>query len=465
MLRKQYIITISLGIFIMLCIAFVQKTPASEGEKPTFIPPSSQRNGDSGIGYQYLITGDYLKSGLPYNYFALFYGKDKQNFLNRTGKNANVPYGFNVVQSDNYTEVVVPTCLQCHAQEFEGKLYVGLGNTFQDFTTFGKGAGYLNNMGSKVLQTFSPKQYQATKAIVTSFSAIAPYMQTEVQGVNAADRLATLLVAHRDPQTLEWLPKPILDIPNEVVPTDVPAWWLLKKKNAMFYNGFGRGDFGKFMMLSNILTVKDTSEASEVNSHFGDVLAFIKSIEPPKYTKEINKVVAAKGKTIFTNTCSKCHGTYGEDGKYPNLLIPASIIKTDSMLYLGNQQNPQFIDWFNKSWFAKGENPARLEPYNGYIAPPLDGVWITAPYLHNGSVPTLQALLNSKERPQYWKRNFKNATYDYTNIGWNYETVAKPEKRTTYNTDLAGYRNIGHTFGDKLSDTERKAVIEYLKML
>ena len=134
MLRKQYIVTISFCIFILLSIAFIQKLPDNEGEKPTFIQPSPQRNGDSAKGYQYLITGDYLKSGLPYNYFALFYGKDKQNYLNRNGKNANVPYGFNVVQGVNNTKVVVPTCLQCHAQEFEGKLYVGLGNTFQDFT-------------------------------------------------------------------------------------------------------------------------------------------------------------------------------------------------------------------------------------------------------------------------------------------------------------------------------------------
>ena len=63
MLRKQYIITISLGIFIMLSIAFVQKTPANEGEKPTFIQPSQQRGGDSLKGYNYLVTGDYLKSG------------------------------------------------------------------------------------------------------------------------------------------------------------------------------------------------------------------------------------------------------------------------------------------------------------------------------------------------------------------------------------------------------------------
>ena len=44
-----------------------------------------------------------------------------------------------------------------------------------------------------------------------------------------------------------------------------------------------------------------------------------------------------------------------------------------------------------------GDHPERFEPFDGYIAPPLDGIWITAPYLHNGSVPDLETLLNSKE--------------------------------------------------------------------
>ncbi len=462
MFRRQFFILCFLVTLVFSSVAFIHKY---EGEKPVFIPPSAQRRGDSAKGFEYLTTGDFLKSGIPYSYYILLNGKDKNNFLNRTGKNGNVAYGYNVVLSENKTEVVVPTCLQCHAQEFEGKLYVGLGNTFQDFSNVGKTSGFVNSAAVKIMQTFSPNQYQASKPIITAFSAVFPFMQTEVQGVNAADKLATLLVAHRNPQTLEWQDKPLLEIPKEVVPTDVPAWWLLKKKNAMFYNGFGRGDFGKFLMLSNILTVKDSSEAREVNSHFGDVLAYLKSIQPPKYPKSVNSELVSEGEEIFINNCSKCHGTYGNAGSYPNLLIPASIIQTDSLLYKGNQQNPQFVEWFNKSWFAQGQNPARLEPFNGYIAPPLDGVWITAPYLHNGSVPTLQALLNSKERPRYWKRDFKNPLYDYENTGWKYETVDTPERRTVYNTDLAGYNNIGHTFGDKLTNKERKAVIEYLKTL
>ena len=462
--HKQHFILISVTALVLLCLAFTNILN-NENNKLIHIPPSVQRNGDSARGYNYLTTGDYLKSGIPYSYYKTFAPKDYNNYLNRTGKNAFVPYDFNVVTAPNKIEVVVPTCLQCHAQVFDGKLCIGLGNTFQDFSRMSDGNNPVKNLMSSIMQTFSPKSYAAALPIFTSFDATLPFMQTEVRGVNAADRLATILVAHRDPKTLVWQQEPILGIPKEVIPTDVPAWWLLKKKNAMFYNGFGRGDFGKFLMLSNILTVKDTSEAAEVNSHFGDVLAYIKSINPPKYPRAIDKTLSTEGETIYVNNCSKCHGTYGNNGSYPNLLIPASIIKTDSLLYKGNQQNPQFIEWFNKSWFAQGEHPARLQPFDGYIAPPLDGVWITAPYLHNGSVPSLESLLNSKTRPKYWKRNFKSPSYDYENIGWAYQSVDKPQRRTTYNTTLPGYSNSGHTFGDKLTDAERKAVIEYLKTL
>src|SRR5690606_13467321 len=122
------------------------------------------------------------------------------------------------------------------------------------------------------------------------------------------------------------------------------------------------------------------------------------------------------------DNCSKCHGSYGEKEEYPNLLIPQSVIKTDSALFKANYQNPQFVNWFNNSWFAMGDHPASLVPYNGYIAPPLDGVWATAPYLHNGSVPTINTLLNSSIRPRYWERNFSRPEYDYENLGWKYES-------------------------------------------
>ena len=445
----------------ILCAAYISFT--SDGNKPYPLPPNKQRTGDAEKGYQYLITGDYLRSGIPYKMYTMAFGKDSANLLHRDSLNTFIPYDYTAIKAPNGEQVVTPNCLRCHAQVFDDKLYVGLGNAsaeFSDSKMISQGSAGLYTM----LSMSGGKSFEAAKNFLIVTKALGPHMQTEVRGVNAADRLASVLAAHRDPITFAWSDKPLLDIPGEVIPTDVPAWWLLKKKNAMFYNGFGRGDFARFLMASNLLTVADTSEAREVFAHFTDVLSYIYSTEAPRYPRLINDRLAAQGKSLFNKTCSGCHGTYGKDGKYPNLLIPADIIGTDSALYSSNYSSPQFVDWFNKSWFTKGEHSAQLVPYKGYIAPPLDGIWITAPYLHNGSVPTLEGVLNSKERPAYWSRNFSKPEYDYTSVGWKH-AVAKDDTKGSYNTTIKGYGNYGHYFGDQLSDNERKAVIEYLKTL
>lgn len=449
----------------VLSFAFSKFSSSSKKEEPQEIPASKQRSGDAIKGYEYLTTGDYLKSGIPYSFFMMGMPKDSSNYLQRNGLNKNIPHDFTAVKAPNGEMVVAPNCLQCHAQVFDGKLVIGLGNSLSDFT---KQIGGTALMAEKVLQNLkgeNAKKYEAAKQFIDAVKAVAPNLVTSTKGVNLADRLAALLVAHRDPITFQWSDKALMETAYDVIPTDVPAWWLLKKKNGMFYNGFGRGDFGRFLMASNLLTVTDTTEAAEVDTHFNDVLAFINSIQPPKYPKPIDEKLATNGKEVFGATCAKCHGTYGDEGKYPNLLIPESIIQTDSALYTSNYSNPQFVEWFNKSWFTTGDHPAKLVPYRGYIAPPLDGIWITAPYMHNGSVPNLDAMLNSKLRPKYWQRSFSKPSYNYENPGWNYEEKKEPGNSEVYNTTLKGFGNKGHYFGDKLSEQERKAVIEYLKTL
>ena len=113
------------------------------------------------------------------------------------------------------------------------------------------------------------------------------------------------------------------------------------------------------------------------------------------------------------------------------------------------------------------------------MAPPLDGVWATAPYLHNGSVPTIAALLDSSKRPAYWSRKYDASgtydsnDYDEATLGWNVTALDHGQsteadaavKKHLYDTSLPGYSNVGHTFGDGLSGADRSAVIEYLKTL
>jgi Cytochrome c len=448
-----------------VCLSFSSAILFDQTENPVQIPRSRQRNGDAGAGYSYLTTGDYLRSGIPLSFFKMGFGKSSVNYLNREGDNMNIPYDYTVVSAPNGERVVAPNCMQCHAQVFEGKLIMGLGNSTIDFTHGEKMDPKNAIAAEKLLKKLDPQKYEAAEPFLRVVKGIGEQLHTQVRGVNAADRLAALLASHRDPKTFRWNDRSLLEVPKEVIPTDVPAWWMLKKKNAMFYNGFGRGDFGRFLMASNLLTVNDTSESREVDAHFNDVLAYIYSIQPPHYPNQVNKTLVNEGGILFVQNCSKCHGNYGKENKYPNLLIPESEIKTDSFLYKSNYQSNQFVEWFNSSWFAQGDHPARLEPFNGYIAPPLDGIWITAPYLHNGSIPDLESLLNSKERPAYWSRDFDNPEYDYNKLGWKYSIKDSTEGTTTYNTTLPGYGNYGHTYGDKLSNHERKAIIEYLKTL
>jgi cytochrome c5 len=459
---KKLIVLFLIGL---TCFAFVSIADQFQPEEPERIEASKQRTGDAGTGYTYLTTGDYLKSGIPYSLFMLATPKDSNNFLQRSGDNQYLSHDFTAVKAPNGELVVAPNCLQCHAQLFEGKLIIGLGNSFSDYTIKRGNTALFAEKFLKNLKGEQARKYDAAKNFIDAVKSVAPDLVTSTKGVNLADGLAYLLVSHRDPQSLKWSDTNLLPPPDDIIPTDVPAWWLLKKKHAMFYNGFGRGDFGRFLMASNLLTVTDTSEAKEVDSHFNDVLAYINSLEAPRYPRQIDPEMAAEGKKLFTANCKKCHGSYGEAPEYPNLLIPARIIKTDSLLYTANYSNPQFIDWFNKSWFTTGDHPARLVPYKGYIAPPLDGVWITAPYMHNGSVPTLEAMLNSKIRPTYWKRSFSKPSYNYDSPGWNYEQQDSPGDSEVYNTQLKGFGNYGHYFGDKFSTGERRAVIEYLKTL
>src|SRR5581483_4861271 len=123
------------------------------------------------------------------------------------------------------------------------------------------------------------------------------------------------------------------------------------------------------------------------------------------------------------------------------------------------------------SWFAEDDPVPTIEAPSGYVAPPLDGVWATAPYLHNGSVPTLWHLMHSDQRPAVWRRTADG--YDQQRVGLEVTTFDEmpgdvppgSPQRHYFNTRLYGKSAAGHTFPDELGEDEKRAVLEYLKTL
>jgi hypothetical protein len=97
----------------------------------------------------------------------------------------------------------------------------------------------------------------------------------------------------------------------------------------------------------------------------------------------------------------------------------------------------------------------------GYEARPLNGIWATAPYLHNGSVPTLDQLLLPQAKRM---EKFNVGTLEYDPIYVGYQTDASYGGKV-FDTTLPGNRNTGHNYGVNLSEAQRKDLLEYLKTL
>jgi len=257
----------------------------------------------------------------------------------------------------------------------------------------------------------------------------------------------------------------------------VPAWWLLKKKKTMYHTG-GQDARSVRSIMSFMLTPLNSGryiKSQELT--FKDIRSYLLTLQPPKYPFPIDEKKATHGQQVFEKTCARCHGTYGPGDNYPSKVVDLKGIGTDPTL--ASCDVSDFAEAFRNSWFGKETDdegkPVTGKLNHGYQAPPLDGVWATAPYFHNGSVPTVYHVLNSKTRPKVYTRSFQTGKDDYdpVKLGWKITVLERgpnaktpvAQRRKVYNAAQPGRGNGGHPFGDKLSEAERMAIIEYLKTL
>ena len=248
-----------------------------------------------------------------------------------------------------------------------------------------------------------------------------------------------------------------------------------------------------------------------------------KGVWSPKWPAEILGKIdpdkAAKGEKLYNELCLHCHQPpmLSDEGRKPEhwtnftnsagrqffkvTLIPLAEIGTDPKEarnfndrtaesgpigkgVLSAREGLKFITQklIEQSYADLKLSPAQQEEWNGYrqnelLSPlaykarPHNGIWATPPYLHNGSVPNLFALLSPvSERPKIFYLG--NKQYDPVKLGLNTDPL---QGASEFRTDLPGNSNAGHEFSDapkgngvigrKLSEEERYQIIEYLKTL
>lgn len=272
--------------------------------------------------------------------------------------------------------------------------------------------------------------------------------------------------------------KPDLSIDRSVGPPemthhdmDAPPWWHFHKRPHLYIDGFaekGHRGLMQFMLVEE----NGPKKFREWESDFKDVYTYLMSLRPPKYEGTIDHALAERGRVLFEDTCARCHGTYGKDGEYQNLMVPIDEVGTDKVrldaLPVAGREK------YAASWFAEKEDGSLQETMTeppGYIAPPLDGVWASPPYFHNGSVPTLWHVLNPEDRPEVWRRSAIGI--DNVKVGFQIEVVQRVPweekdaavRREYMDTRRFGKSAAGHDFGLELEPEQRTAVLEYLKTL
>ena len=206
-----------------------------------------------------------------------------------------------------------------------------------------------------------------------------------------------------------------------------------------------------------------------------EVLSFLANYESPPYPGVIDEAAATRGAVVYAR-CAECHGEYVErNGRlklrsFPNRLSPLAEIGTDPARL--DAVNAQFIDAVEGTSLGEFIDAAETR---GYVAPSLAGIWATAPYLHNGSVPTLAALMTPGQRPA--KFLVGGHKLDFVKLGiagelnaageWVYPAGFVPwSTPRAFDTSLPGHSNRGHEKEfDGLSPADKADLIEFLKQL
>lgn len=353
---------------------------------------------------------------------------------------------------DNGDGKWVMNCLACHAGKVAGRVIPGLPNSHFALQSL------IEDVRLTKLRLFERPAHLDLASLKMPLGT--------THGTTNAVIFGVLLGQRRD-RDMQVVPE------TEVPPPlhhdmDAPPFWNVKKKRRLYADGFAPKNH-RMLMQFVLLPSADAATLTSWEADFRDILAWIESVDAPAWPFEIDETLAAEGRAVFEKHCSRCHGTYGADGEYTQVTVPLDEIETDPVRV--QALTIEHREWVRDGWMSRyGEDPVDVAPA-GYVAPPLDGIWASAPYFHNGSVPTLWHVLNPAERPTVWKRSEDG--YHRGQVGLEFEAFdAVPlsadtpyRRRQHFDTKQRGKSAAGHRFPDRLDASQKRSVLEYLKTL
>lgn len=261
---------------------------------------------------------------------------------------------------------------------------------------------------------------------------------------------------------------PMLDLPRTDVPdtTDIMSVWNLGPRSEA-------GRYFHWDGLSNavheVVIISAFGDYATLETMPYDELQRLEewflTLPAPEFEDyfEIDRELAAAGQPIYAARCADCHSPGGSRW--------AEMLSLDDPAWqneLGDSRTDpgraKVFDQPAADFFNELTDSDAFRATDGYINSDLDGVWLRAPYLHNGSVPSMAELL---ERPEERSAVFYRGhdVYDPERMGFVSHGPEAERVGTRYDVSLLGNSNQGHLWGTDLAAEEKAALIEYLKTL
>lgn len=354
----------------------------------------------------------------------------RYGFVEALTPNDGLPMGLRQVGTTVHAD-----CLLCHAGRVAGQTVVGAPNTQLDLELL------VDDLKRLAMLAGTPVPN-------------VPPIHTGARGVSDIIGMTLSLALQNQ--------APPFPVNTEIGFQDPPAWWALRSKTRAYTDGSAPGAGHRTFMATQLAFGATQTQLERLEPRYIELRQYLLSLEPPAWPfAQPETASLERGRALFRARCVSCHRD-DRCERAESIIVPRGEVGTDALR--SERYGANEVALINGSWFGAS---APHQATAGYLAPSLRGVWASAPYFHNGSVPTLRDVLDSTQRPAFFQLI---DGYDEMNVGARVLTFVvapsnppRADRAAVFDTTKAGLGNKGHVFGDGLTAAEREDLLGFLK--